>query len=1315
MRLDHPVDREQLPYWALLSFTSRFAKLANPAHDLMEGSVKAFRTLVFFVRLLIIPLLFSTAFATTRYVAQSAGTFSGGTACNGQTTITPATFNSTTLAAGDITWVCGAITFSSAGTNVIVPNNGGSSGNPVVINFDTGSSIKGPSCGTYSTLPTGGCIVINNQWTTVNGMGVGIIQNTLQGTSGATCPGGTCSLENPTAGVFIAASNVVVENVTIADMYDRTPCGSSTEENDQFGIMITGGASNVTIKGNTVHDGENLIVDVGSSGTISGTVITQNTLYHSSAAIVIAEGNGAGIASGFTISFNNIYDNYYWWDTGDGDHLNGMHPFAAASGTALNNFSVHDNYVHGNFGGSTCGGGGSHTTAMIFFETTGGGTGSGNIFFNNLIVTGNDDDPSNGLLNLGDSNDSGMQVYNNTLVGANDGSGVAVQVAGTFTMKNNISSGLTYGLYANGAGGSQITAANNNTYYEASTGWYLGGSVYSSLSAWQSACSCDAASITTNPNLAANYTLNSGSPAIGIGANLTSLSITALDTGAPLNSANGASYSCTGGCVARPSSGNWDLGAFPSGSGSTYSITVTASGLGSVSSSPSGISCPSSCSASYSSGTVVTLTESPSSGQTFLGWSGDGCSGTATTCNVTMNAAESVTASFSSGGTQYYISLATNSPAGSDSNNCTSASTPCLTVAHVETLAGTGATLNFAPGPSSTQAIYRLTTGTSGSYTSAGGQIHAKANQVFTGPACTPTSAQCLAVLSGSVQLTSGQILGPDGDGNYYATGFTQHGNNAGYSCDTLGGVGGGGWPGCNNAEDLYVNGTPYQSLSLGSEATLAAGSWWFDYATDTIYLPSTLTPTFVGANTVELGVLNSVFYPATPPNGVTVENLTVEEFASSIENGAIDITYGNTATSTAGINWIIQNNYVTLNHGTGIRPGFGAQVLNNVATNNGNLGIGGGLPGGATLIFSGLLIQGNTITLNNYAHVTPGFGAGGIKFGNTEGAIVRGNIVENNIGNGIHFDVNSLNPLIDGNTVEGNVDADYASGSGYGVLCEISENGCTARNNYIQFQGIGGAVGLQSSTSVAMQAYCNVIEQTSGSNYVWSITAGSRGNNTVQPNLGAYIRSLANYFHHNTIIWDAGTTGPVGFNLTDTANQANFFSVNTPPDFNTYHGPSTSVTQFVYDNNGSGSNTLKNFTNYQAAGADVHGTFDTINTSGFPAVSITSPADQTQVTPASSVTVSASASDASGISQVQFYVDWTLASTVSSSPYNFTWKAFNGSHVIAAMATSNAGVKSCWAITVIAPPSPAPASGVSATISQITSLDNTDTSLAEK
>jgi hypothetical protein len=69
------------------------------------------------------------------------------------------------------------------------------------------------------------------------------------------------------------------------------------------------------------------------------------------------------------------------------------------------------------------------------------------------------------------------------------------------------------------------------------------------------------------------------------------------------------------------------------------------SGSGTVTSNPPDINCGSACEASYASGTDVQLTATPAGGSSFAGWSG-ACSGTASSCSVTMDAAKSVTATF---------------------------------------------------------------------------------------------------------------------------------------------------------------------------------------------------------------------------------------------------------------------------------------------------------------------------------------------------------------------------------------------------------------------------------------------------------------------------------------------------------------------------------------------------------------------------------------------------------------------------------------------------------------------------------------------
>ena len=86
-----------------------------------------------------------------------------------------------------------------------------------------------------------------------------------------------------------------------------------------------------------------------------------------------------------------------------------------------------------------------------------------------------------------------------------------------------------------------------------------------------------------------------------------------------------------GGVVVPPSSG--------------FQLKVSTSNPGTITSDIGGINCGLACSATVASGTAVTLTATPPAGKTFAGWSG-ACTGSLTTCTVTVNANLSAKANF---------------------------------------------------------------------------------------------------------------------------------------------------------------------------------------------------------------------------------------------------------------------------------------------------------------------------------------------------------------------------------------------------------------------------------------------------------------------------------------------------------------------------------------------------------------------------------------------------------------------------------------------------------------------------------------------
>jgi len=538
---------------------------------------------------------------------------------------------------------------------------------------------------------------------------------------------------------------------------------------------------------------------------------------------------------------------------------------------------------------------------------------------------------------------------------------------------------------------------------------------------------------------------------------------------------------------------------------------------------------------------------------------------------------------------------------------------------------------------------------------------------------CAPPTTSCLAIISGSTEI--GSLATFDGT-NYKVTGQTQQGAVGTQGCETD-------YPGCIYPEALFFDGVPYQHLYSSALPTIGSGQWWFDYTNHIIYFHDSPS-----GHVVETSVTPEAFTGIA--NNVTIgPYLEIEQFASTQQMGAV----GNSpspASTTQGNNWVVQGNDIRLNSYYGVAVSFGWQVLNNYIYKNGTEGISGGTPlgSGVAIPNSGVLIQGNSITYNNFAGVSPGYGAGGIKLGRIRAPIVRGNTIQFNNGEGIHFDDWSEFPLADGNLITDNTDAD-------GLFMEISGTGgnagATFRNNTMLRNGTdvnttSSDAEIVVSASSNVQAYCNVIAPKTGYNvFAMDMSSAARGDNPNPP--GGYAVTTGNYFHHNTVIWLADNSGSWvgGENCDSSGNDPNFFTANPGFDYNTYHIPTTSTPAFRWDGSGNSCPaTGIDFSGFQAATQpqDTHGSIDTNTSSGYPSVNITSPADQT-VVGTSPVTVSATASDTSGISQVQFYVDWTLAATLTDGPYSYSWPPVAGSHVIAAMAKSNAGVQSCWAITL--------------------------------
>jgi len=148
--------------------------------------------------------------------------------------------------------------------------------------------------------------------------------------------------------------------------------------------------------------------------------------------------------------------------------------------------------------------------------------------------------------------------------------------------------------------------------------------------------------VTSNPS-----GINCGSTCSASFSNGTSVTLTAYPNSS--NTFTGWSGDCSGTstCTVNMTSAKNVTATFTAAVATTYDLSVSKTGSGTVTDSSGVIKCGSTCLAGFAKGSSAILTATPSSGYTFSGWSGD-CYGTGT-CTLTMNAARNVTATFTSG------------------------------------------------------------------------------------------------------------------------------------------------------------------------------------------------------------------------------------------------------------------------------------------------------------------------------------------------------------------------------------------------------------------------------------------------------------------------------------------------------------------------------------------------------------------------------------------------------------------------------------------------------------------------------------------
>jgi parallel beta-helix repeat protein len=461
-------------------------------------------------------------------------------------------------APGNNLHVCSGTYTFAAGATIISAVNAGTSSSPITWIADQGAVMMQAPYFSGS-----GAIAAGNSYWVFNGANNLTAENTLNGTAGAACVGGPCSFQQSSYFVRVSANNVTIENMQLLHTYVHVPNNPSGDSccSTLYGIYSLGN-NNVTISGNTLS-GNRVALTVWGSNL----VISHNTMTDNSAAWWF----GSGSATSNVLFHDNSMTNVANWMNG-GFHLEFVHLFTFSG--AVTGAQIYNNYF-GDDGANCCG------TAKLYHE----GSSNGEMIFNNFFVSNDGVSYLPGIEFETETSGGGFSHVNPTIVN-NTFSGGAVLTAGNtdffydtgvsgLTWQNNVALGgktiVSFGSPGYASGGANYNLYENTSADMGATpfGSPCGGSGCATLPAWQAALPSgsgqDLASVfDTMASLkisASTGSLSTGSLAIGAGTNLTSLGIAALNTGAP--ETFGAGGSCGTGCLARPASGAWDIGAFP--------------------------------------------------------------------------------------------------------------------------------------------------------------------------------------------------------------------------------------------------------------------------------------------------------------------------------------------------------------------------------------------------------------------------------------------------------------------------------------------------------------------------------------------------------------------------------------------------------------------------------------------------------------------------------------------------------------------------------------------------------------------------------
>jgi hypothetical protein len=488
------------------------------------------------------------------YIAQAAAGANDGTSCANAKIATyfntignwSATPSGIQIGPDTIVHLCGVI------STTLTAQGNGSSGHPVIILFETGAKLSQAVC------PATGCLNLDSHTDfTVDGGGAVDAFGHLQTTNGiieSTANGS--SLANQVAASRCAeadsSTRVTFQNILVQNCYVHvvSPLDTAPSAPDPTAIHAAG-AITFKVLHSIIHDANWAVYTGNGVGPVEVGWTEMYNIDHGLAVGVVTES-----FVGVTFHDNRVHDPVNWDTTltacGGNPcyHHDGVHLFKTSTGH-INSIAIYNNVFDGDWG--------QFTTAQVYNELS---DGDETLYNNVFIGTGGSGNRNltNGLLSCTVGSSGTCKVYNNTFLASSAQGAANITIEGVNAdYRNNLVSGgaalwayktgLTF--VANGFDYNQFVNGSGLSYYNPD----LGFRTYAQINTLFGGANSHSTTSATLGVTATGVPLT-GAPLIGAGTNLSSFSITTLNS----DTSAGASRTPQ----ARSGFSAWDIGAYNS-------------------------------------------------------------------------------------------------------------------------------------------------------------------------------------------------------------------------------------------------------------------------------------------------------------------------------------------------------------------------------------------------------------------------------------------------------------------------------------------------------------------------------------------------------------------------------------------------------------------------------------------------------------------------------------------------------------------------------------------------------------------------------